>query len=60
MDWFDSPASHMVTEEVVGLGNYGKVLTIIDSSRITAKTEGLPEDESDEEIKERWRPKFHR
>ena len=59
-DWFDCPASHTVTEDVIGLGSYGRVLTIIYSSRLTNEAEGYDDEESDEEVEERWAPKFHR
>lgn len=59
-DWFDCPASHTVTEDVIGLGSYGKVLTIIYSSRLSNEAEGCDDEESDGEIEERWTPKFHR
>lgn len=58
MDWFDCPASHLVTEEVIGLGSYGKVLTVIYSPRLTDEVEGFEDQDSDEELQERWTPRF--
>jgi hypothetical protein len=60
MDWLGGTRSAVVTEEVVGLGRYGKTLTILSSSRIGHEEDGLGDDEDDEEIAERWTPRFHR
>jgi Zn-dependent peptidase ImmA (M78 family) len=60
-DWFESPKSHKVSEEVVGLGSYGKALTIVRSARLTDQAEGLDDDEDDDEaVEERWAIKFHK
>ena len=61
IDWFDCPTSHVVSEEVVGLGSYGKVLTVLYSRRITSVSEGLDDDEEDEEaLIESWTPRFRK
>jgi len=51
-DWFGGPRSIPGTEEIIGLGDYGKTLTIL-SSEIFA-------DDEDEDLEERWQPRFHR
>lgn len=53
-DWFDGPQRITVTEEVVGLGNYGKTLTII-SSDVFADDE-----DEDEDLEERWAVRFRK
>jgi IrrE N-terminal-like domain len=59
MDWLGGKKSAGVTEEALGLGRYGKVLTILHSSRIGPDNE--PDDEREEEdLKESWTPRFRR
>lgn len=60
MDWLGGTRSAVVTEEVVGLGTYGKTLTILSSSRIGHKEDGLDDDDNDAEIVQRWTPRFRR
>ncbi len=60
MDWMESPASHVVREDVAGLGAYGKVLTILFSRRLTVMYEEIEDDEDDSELIERWTPRFRR
>jgi hypothetical protein len=53
-DWFGGRRSIPATEEIIGLGSYGKTLTIMSS-------DVFPEDEDDEEgMEERWTPRFRR
>jgi Zn-dependent peptidase ImmA (M78 family) len=53
-DWFGGPRSVPVFEEVIGLGRYGRVLTVITS-------EVYADDSDDEtELIEGWTPKFGR
>ena len=55
-DWFGSDLEVEMTEEVVGLGNYDKTLTIL-----TPKDMPDPEDiEEEEEMLESWKPRFRR
>lgn len=54
--WFRLDRNTSVYEEVIGLGSYGKALTVL-------SLEGLPtEDEEDEEeeLQESWTPRFRR
>ena len=52
--WFGGPRSIPGTEEIIGLGGYGKTLTIL-SSEIFA------DDEDEEgELEESWQHRFHR
>lgn len=59
MDWLDGRKSVSVTEEVMGLGRYGKTLTILSSSTIGQEKDDEDE-EDDESIIERWTPRFRR
>jgi hypothetical protein len=57
MDWLGGKKSAVVTEEVLGLGRYGKVLTILHSSRIGPENE-LDDEREEEKLKESWTPRF--
>ncbi|MFC3678455.1 ImmA/IrrE family metallo-endopeptidase [Ferrovibrio xuzhouensis] len=57
LDWLGGQRSAIVTEEVVGLGRYGKTLTVLSSAAIGREDEG--EDDEDELI-DKWTPRFHR
>ena len=59
MDWLGGRKSAPVSEEVLGLGRYGKVLTILHSNSIGPENE--PEEEREEEnLRESWTPRFWR
>jgi Zn-dependent peptidase ImmA (M78 family) len=58
MDWLGGARSVLVTEEVIGLGQYGKTLTVLSSSSIGNDDD--IDDEDDAEIIDRWTPRFHR
>lgn len=53
MDWFGGTRSAMVTEEAVGLGRYGKTLTILSSASI-----GQEDDSESDDDEETWTPRF--
>jgi hypothetical protein len=59
MDWLGGERSARVSEEVIGLGRYGKVLTILCSSRIGSEYESDEEREG-EDLRESWTPRFRR
>ena len=56
-DWFDGDLSLSITEQVIGLGNYGKTLTVLTALDIEEQIEEIEEDES---LVESWRPRFRR
>ncbi|MFT3809970.1 MAG: ImmA/IrrE family metallo-endopeptidase [Micropepsaceae bacterium] len=56
--WLGGDVSQIVTEEVVGLGAYGKTLTVLSSS-INVTEEEDPDDE-EEALIESWTPRFRR
>lgn len=52
--WLAGRRTINATEEAVGLGSYGKVLTVL-------TTDVLPEEvEEEEELEERWTPRFRK
>lgn len=59
MEWLGGRKSVPVWEEVIGLGRYGKTLTILSSSSIGQENDE-DDDEDDESIVERWTPRFRR
>lgn len=60
MDWLGGTRSAIAIEEVVGLGRYGKTLTVLSSSAIGHEEDGDDDDDDDEELAERWTPRFRR
>ena len=50
-DWFGGRRSAPLTEEIVGLGSYGRTLTIL-------STETFDDDDEDEDLEDRWTPRF--
>lgn len=54
-DWFASDIRVHVIEEVMGLGNYGKTLTLLTAPSLLDYLEERQEDKS---LKESWQPKF--
>lgn len=57
--WLGGTKREIVTEEVIGLGSYGKTLTVLSSKSIGMEDEAEEVDD-DEELTESWTPRFHR
>jgi Zn-dependent peptidase ImmA (M78 family) len=55
-DWIGGGHSVTLTEEVVGLGGYGRTLTVLTAQDAV----DLEELEEDEELVESWKPRFRR
>lgn len=53
-DWFETGPSVSATEEVLGLGKYGKTLTVITAHEFAEDLE------AEEDIEESWTPQFRR
>src|SRR5690606_4967902 len=60
LDWFGGTRAAPATEEVVDLGRYDRVLTVLSCSRFVddAYQDEDELDESDEAMEERWTPRF--
>ena len=54
-DWFDGDRSLSITEQVIGLGNYGKTLTVLTALDIEEQIEEMEEEDA---LVESWRPRF--
>lgn len=59
LDWLGGKRSSIVMEEVVGLGRYGKTLTVLSSRKIGHEAYA-DEGDDDEDLVERWTPRFRR
>lgn len=51
-DWFGGYHEAMLIEEIIGLGRYGRTLTVLTSDRMPE------EDTEDEELVDSWQPQF--
>jgi Zn-dependent peptidase ImmA (M78 family) len=59
-DWMGGDRVYRVTEEVVGLGQYGRTLTILTCSTLSMRGDAEETDEDDETLVESWTPRFRR
>jgi Zn-dependent peptidase ImmA (M78 family) len=60
-DWLGGATKAEISEESLGLGGYGKVLTVLVSSMISREDGPDDFDEEDEDsVLERWTPRFRR
>ena len=53
-DWFGGDHSANLSEEIVGLGRYGRTLTVL-TSDLSAE-----EDQAERQLEDSWIPRFHR
>ena len=60
MDWLGGVRSVRAIEQVVGLGNYGKTLTVITCPSVQDETYGDDDGEDEEDLIARWTPHFHK
>jgi IrrE N-terminal-like domain len=60
MDWLGGTRSARVIEEVVGLGSYGKTLTVLSSEVIGQEIPELDDESEDDDLRERWTPRFRK
>lgn len=58
-DWLGGIRSVKITEDVVGLGRYGKTLTVLSSDKIGGDAEDEEADE-EERLEQSWTPRFWR
>jgi hypothetical protein len=60
MDWLGGARSVKATEQVVGLGSYGKTLTVLTCPALQDETCQEDDGNLDEDLAERWTPRFRR
>lgn len=59
-DWMDGERVYAITEEVVGLGHYGRTLTVLTCKALTTRVEEAEDEDDDEALVESWTPRFRR
>jgi predicted transcriptional regulator len=59
-DWMEGDRIYKVTEEVVGLGSYGRTLTVLTCKSLTMRIEEVEEGDDDEALIDSWTPRFRR
>ena len=59
-DWLGGNRSVAAVEEIVGLGSYGKTLTILHCPSLVDEAYQDDDDEDDDDLVERWTPRFRR
>jgi hypothetical protein len=57
--WLGGTTRAAISEESLGLGSYGKVLTVLVSSQI-GQEDDSDDEENDEDVIECWTPRFRR
>lgn len=60
MDWLGGTRSVEATEEVIGLGRYGKTLTVLTCPSLVDVTYQDEDENEEEDLEERWTPRFRR
>lgn len=59
MNWLGGSRSVQGTEEVIGLGSYGKILTVLTYPSLVDETYQEDEGDDEESLIESWAPRFH-
>lgn len=59
-DWMDGERVYAVTEEVVGLGHYGRTLTVLTCKNLTMRIEQAEPEDDEEALVDSWTPRFRR
>lgn len=59
-DWMGSDARYAIKEEVVGLGQCGRTLTILTCERLSARPEQEPDEDDEEALIDSWTARFGR
>lgn len=59
-DWMDTERGYSITEEVVGLGQYGRTLTVLTCNSLTARVEEAEDEDDEEKLIESWTPRFRK
>jgi Zn-dependent peptidase ImmA (M78 family) len=60
-DWMGGERVYRISEEVLGLGQYGRTLTVLTCETLSAQAAGEePDDDDEAELVESWTPKFRR
>jgi len=57
-DWLGGTTSQGISEESIGLGGYGKLLTVLSSSTIGREEDDCDDEDDEEALVEKWTPRF--
>jgi Zn-dependent peptidase ImmA (M78 family) len=60
LDWLGGIRSVRANETVIGLGSYGRTLTVLTCPSLVDETYEDDDEDSDERLEERWTPRFHK
>ena len=60
MDWLGGTRSARATEQAIGLGGYGKTLTVLTCPSVRDETFEDDEGDGEEDLEERWTPRFRK
>ena len=60
MDWLGGTRSVKTTEEVIGLGRYGKTLTVLTCPSVVDETYQDEDEDEEGNLEDRWTPRFRR
>lgn len=60
LDWLGGTRSAKATEQVIGLGNYGKTLTVLSCPSVQDDTYKDDGGDDEEDLTERWTPRFRK
>jgi IrrE N-terminal-like domain len=58
IDWLGGARSAIATEQAVGLGGYGKTLTVLTCASVQDETYQEDEGDDEEDLADRWTPRF--
>lgn len=59
-DWLDTERGYSVTEEIVGLGQYGRTLTVLTCGSLTARPEEGADEDDEQQLIDSWTPRFRK
>lgn len=59
-DWLEGDRKYRVTEEVIGLGSYGRTLTVLTCKALSVRPEEDGEEDDENELIESWAVRFKR
>jgi hypothetical protein len=60
MEWLGGEQSATVAEEIIGLGPYGKTLTILSSGTLGQDEADYDEEQEERDLTDSWTPRFRR
>lgn len=57
-DWLGGTTSQWISEESIGLGGYGKILTVLSSGKIGREEDDCDDEDDEESLVESWTPRL--